>query len=283
MIPTSARQRRAKRVITALVASLAAAACLITVASAAFAQRQLRINRRKRRGLVVTAAIFDEAGHMLVSPEGSMPVQNIALDIINVRSSLFQRSFGSRPGSFSGESINSSVLTAEFDLTPQHQAFIAALRRTWAWRRGGDEAPPPPRVLALHNAPSQTSIVSEDAIATVDSAWSAGYKAAAVGPEPPVSQSVQRFLERFAHATSRLAEEVTGSAELIGRLGVLHDRILTTGFLTFGSGGKEAGPSDTASSGQMLFLVCVTVFSRDTLDEGWPLISFFCFHLPATA
>lgn len=252
-IPTSAMQLRANRVITALVASLAVVACLVTLVSALFAERTRRRSRAKRRGLVVATAIWDDAGNLLVSPEGMMPVQNIAFESIHLSRSIFSRSFISRPGSISTDSFDSSVLTSEFDISPQHQAFIAALRRTWAWRKGGDIPPPDAVPLFIHNAPSQTSIASEDAIATQDSAWSTHRPS--VASEMPVPPSVQRFLERFSDSIARLAEQVVGTGEHVGKLGVLYDRILTTGFISFGSDKKEPGPSDSASSGQMLFLV----------------------------
>ncbi|KAL7409215.1 hypothetical protein BDY24DRAFT_445093 [Mrakia frigida] len=268
-LPDSAIQGQTRIIITALVACLAVLACSALIISVIVAQRRLLSNKSRRRRVVIASAIWDESsGHVLVSPDGMLPLADIG-SLESTDGAVGLKSSDRVSAFVDGESVTSSVL--DIDLVPSHPAFVASLRSTWFWRQPG--APPPvllqdrpagfPNSTASHDLDSMEEMRHGQSLdfphsrrgSTVDGIFSG---TTSVGGHSGVAAegSVARFLDRFSSAVAQLALEVTGNVQGTRRLGVLYDRILTTGFITFytNASRRSSRQRDTVSKGQMVFL-----------------------------
>lgn len=240
-LPDSAIQGQTRIIITALVACLAVLACAALIISVIVAQRRLLSNKSRRRRVVIASAIWDESsGHVLVSPDGMLPLTDIG-SLESTDGAVGLKSSDRVSAFVDGESVTSSVL--DIDLVPSHPAFVASLRSTWFWRQPG--APPPvllqdrpagfPNSTASHDLDSMEEMRHGQSLdfphsrrgSTADGIFSG---TTSVGGHSGVAAegSVARFLDRFSSAVAQLALEVTGNVQGTRRLGVLYDRILTT-------------------------------------------------------
>jgi hypothetical protein len=231
-----------KKMISGIVASLAILACFCILTFIVISQIRGIAHRKGRRRVVVTTMIYDQDDRLLVSPDGILPMCDIASVDTPQRKAIFSRS--KDPKSWDSESTSSSVL--DLDLTASHPAFIAALRSTWAWRQPGvvparcnsaTKSSETERVGSSyrdstqisnsgHSSSPEPSAVSRR-ISTLSMAESACYPGTLDG-QAPMTQNVGKFLDRFSTAVAQLANIVTGSNQGVRRLGVLYDRILTT-------------------------------------------------------
>jgi len=219
--------------ITGIIATLAIIACLAVFSFTIIAHvRSVNLSKGRRK-VVLAAMIYDEDDRLLVSPDGVLPMVDIAaFDVDKKRRSL------SRAGNWDADSTASSVL--DIDLTSSHPAFIAALRSTWAWRQPGVL---PARRPSVSRSPQQTEgttsgqerssteTTSEPSrsrrISMLSLADSAAYPAS-LDSRAPMTLNVGKFMDRFSTAVGYLANIVTGNDQGVRRLGVLYDRILTT-------------------------------------------------------
>ena len=218
--------------ITGIIATLAIIACLAVFSFTVIAHlRNVNLSQGRRK-VVLAAMIYDEDDRLLVSPDGVLPMVDIAsFDVDKKRRSL------SRAGNWDADSTVSSVL--DIDLNTSHPAFIAALRSTWAWRQPG--VLPAPRPSVSRSSPqaegasgqerSSTETSSEPSrsrrISMLSLADSAAYPAS-LDSRAPMTLNVGKFMDRFSTAVGYLASMVTGNDQGVRRLGVLYDRILTT-------------------------------------------------------
>lgn len=230
-------QDKTRRVITGLIAGLAAIACITTVLSVSLAHRRMLANKARQRGVVLAAAIFDERGNVLVTPDGILPVYNLgnldqlatAQQSARFQSRLLKSHHRYSWNRFDEESLNSSA--HDFDLTNNHPAFIASLRSTWAWKLPGSFPQTDHSPVSGH--PSSLESLGFDQAATKESHdQSHGLHTPRMfgsgGSVSPLNQGSGKFLARFTEAVAGIATEVTGSPKSSWMLGVLYDRILTT-------------------------------------------------------
>ncbi|KAL7419782.1 hypothetical protein Q5752_005698 [Cryptotrichosporon argae] len=207
-----------KRMITGLVAALAFLACIAVFIFVWVAAGQERRERARRRRVVVASIIFNHEGRILVNPtDGLVPMCDIASTTTEQVPHATSRSFASE----------STVLT--IDLSPSHDAFVQALKASWGWKTS----------VAYKPVPEQPTYSRRGSAITADSSVSSGQQR---------SLTVNSFVERFQTASRQLATRITGDASGVGRLGVLFDQILTTGWVSVGS-------NDSISKGQLIFLV----------------------------
>ena len=236
VVPPKSAFGSTKKMITGIVASLAIIACLGIFTFSIVAHMRNLAHRKGRRRVVIAAMIYDEEDRLLVSPDGMLPMCDIAsIDVDNKKRNA------NRTKGWDAESTSSSVL--DIDLTSSHPAFIAALRSTWAWRQPG-VLPARRPSTSLPNDSSNGSSLHRDSvtqadrttpdisrnarrISTLSLADSAVYPGTLDG-RAPMTLNVGKFMERFSIAVGFLAGVVTGSEQGVRRLGVLYDRILTT-------------------------------------------------------
>ncbi|KAJ9123345.1 hypothetical protein QFC22_001544 [Naganishia vaughanmartiniae] len=256
--PGAAFRFNTQRLIIGLVSSLAFVACLSIFGFTIFARFRIAAHRRGRRRVVVATMIYDNEGRLLVASDGVIPMCEIAHLYGDSRKSSFGRSQRSNSTATweSGSDI-SSIL--DVDLSVSHPTFIAALRSTWAWRQAG-VYPAGPGNAIPRNQPGDFTRASDDLnhagstarrISVLSIAESASYPGASDSSRP-LAMNVARFLDRFQYAVAQLANTVIGSEQSVRRLGVLYDRILTTGHVRLLTG---EGRRYATTSGQLIFLV----------------------------
>lgn len=210
------------RVITAVVAALAFLACIACCVFFVLHSIKIRRERARRRRVVVAAVFLDDLDRVLVnSTDGMLPMCDIASLSGNGEGSSSRRSFKSNSFSF-----NSDPTVLGMDLTTGHDAFVSALKLSWAWRN--------PK-MAPHNA---FAPVSEKAMTsghqTLADTIADIRRGSVITTESSVTSgkqmrlSVAKFLERFAMSSGQLATQLIGQQDGISRLGVLYDQILTT-------------------------------------------------------
>lgn len=205
--------------ITGLVVALAFAACVACAVFFAVSSWTLRRERMRRRRVVVAAVFLDNYNRILVnSTDGMLPM----CDIASLAGS--EETPGSKRSALrsSGASGSTDTTVLGMDLTPGHEAFVSAMRMSWAWKSGQT---PTPAVLTNEAVKSQVNMNS--AMSDIRRG-SYGTVTSSVAGSRPVRLSIAKFLEMFGNAASQLAVRVTGQSEGISRLGVLYDQILTT-------------------------------------------------------
>ena len=244
------------RAITAIVACLAFAACLACAIFFVLHSLRQRRERARRRRVVVASVLFDETDKILVnSTDGMLPMCDIASLTGEDLPGSTKRSMKSGGENSSGS--DASVLG--MDLTTGHDAFVSALRMTWSWRTTDVKGSGMQLAQSFAGAadfaagittkekdvkPGVPSILDarKGSVATMTSSAMDSFGKVA-------SLSVTKFLERFALSSSQLAVMLLGRGDMVARLGVLYDQILTTGWV------KLDNSNDTVSKGQLIFLV----------------------------
>ncbi|EJT45999.1 hypothetical protein A1Q1_05545 [Trichosporon asahii var. asahii CBS 2479] len=230
-----------KRAITGLVAALAFVACLGVATFILVNSIRDRKERARRRRIVVASVLLDEQGRMLVSAiDGLLPMCDIA--------SLTPRDVKKK---------NQKNVHDQLDLTTANDAFVQSLKMSWSWRN--------PFWSAMNPFASVTDLLTGNSTDDMSTEMSGlGFSHPTLGRRPstftnaesvvsghsqPTQRlSVARFLERFALAATQLSVRLTGQQNGIGRLGVLYDHILTTGWVNLSK-------NERVSKGQLIFLV----------------------------
>lgn len=251
--PSSAKlENNTRQAIIGTCAALAFAACLGILAFIVVSQVRAISYRKNRRRVVVASILFDQDDRLLVGPDGVLPMA----DIVAVEGATGRRPPLRRSNTWDTQSTSSSIL--DVDLNTGHPAFIAALRSTWAWRRPGiypsnaalqayrtTSATPPPTEIA------EEAASGERRVSYVSMSELASFPSHSTSPIP-MSMNVGRFLDRFVTAVTHLAGVITGHESSVRRLGVLYDRVLTTGYVNFDDKNTQ---SRQVGKGQLMFLV----------------------------
>lgn len=249
-----------KRTITGIVAALAFVACLGVATFILVNSIRDRKERARRRRIVVASVLLDDEGRILVSAiDGLLPMCDIA--------ALTPRNGKKNRGP--GDTL---------DLTTANVAFVQSLKMSWSWRNPFWSAMNPfasVTDLLMGNSTDDTSTEMSmfappgrrGSVFTASESVVSG-----ISTIPTQRLSVSRFLERFALAATQLSVRLTGQENGIGRLGVLYDRILTTGWVNLNSDEK-------VSKGQLLFLVRRVSSLREKSD----LLSRHFIFAPPTA
>ena len=212
------------RVITAIVAALA---LLTSIACTVFFVLQSLKNHReraRRRRVVVAAVFLDGHDRVLVNAtDGMLPM----CDIANLTG--LDDMPGSKKSTKSNVfSLGSDSTVLGMDLTPGHDAFLSALKMSWAWRNPSVALPNtlfPPSETAMGSSYGQTTFagtiadIRRGSAMTMESSMTNGRAS---------RLSKGTFLERFAVSSGQLALQLVGQQDGISRLGVLYDQILTT-------------------------------------------------------
>ncbi|GMK54530.1 hypothetical protein CspeluHIS016_0111160 [Cutaneotrichosporon spelunceum] len=254
-----------KRAITGIVAALAFLACLGVATFIVMKAIRDRKERARRHRVVVASVLLDDQGRMCVSAiDGLLPMCDIA--------SLNPSDDKKRGLNDVASSIESSGLGVE--LTTHNEAFLQAMKMSWSWRNpfwsslnpfasasdvveaNGLELVPSPLPVAPVQLPTPPptpfQLQHRGSIAT-----NATASASVISGISVVQKlNIARFLEKFAVSATQLSVRLTGQPEGLSRLGVLYDKILTTGWVRLRNG------KDTVSKGQLIFLV-----RRVTSDE----------------
>ena len=233
------------KAITGIVAALAFLACIACCVFFTLHSLKLRREKARRRRVVVAAVFLDPLDRVLVnSTDGMLPMCDIANLSGNASGTLAShRSLKSS----ANMSWNSDSTVLGMDLTTGHDAFVSAMKMSWAWTNPGFAPPnsyvPPSEEAAATGTSTLASTIGDirrASLQTVDSS---------VTTSRQVRLSVAKFLERFAMSSGQLATQLLGQQDGISRLGVLYDQILTTGWV------KLNNSNDTVSKGQLIFLV----------------------------
>jgi hypothetical protein len=247
------------KVITAVVACLAFAACIGCAVFFVLHSIKLRRERARRRRVVVAAIFMDQQDRVLVnSTDGMLPM----CDIANL-SGLSDSAGSKRSSRSTNGSTISDASVLGMDLTPGHDAFVSAMKMSWSWRN--------PSVLSNSVGPATIDPNTMNDSNSGQSATLAGTLAeirrgslitmeSSLTGSRAVRLSVSKFLERFAVSSGQLAVQLLGQQDGISRLGVLYDQILTTGWV------KLSGSNDTVSKGQLIFLVRRVTSSAERAD-----------------
>ena len=233
------------KVITGIVAALAFVACIACCVFFTLHSLKLRREKARRRRVVVAAVFLDPLDRVLVnSTDGMLPMCDIANLSGNATGTLSSRR---SLKSSTNMSWNSDSTVLGMDLTTGHDAFVSAMKMSWAWTNPS---------LAPSNSYAPTS---EEAAATGTQTLagtmgdirrgSLQTMASSIATSKQIRLSVSKFLERFAQSSGKLATQLLGQQDGISRLGVLYDQILTTGWV------KLNNSNDTVSKGQLIFLV----------------------------
>ncbi|BEI88010.1 uncharacterized protein CcaverHIS019_0107280 [Cutaneotrichosporon cavernicola] len=256
-----------KRAITGIVAALAFVACLGVATFIVMNSIRDRKERARRHRVVVASVLLDDQDRMCVSAiDGMLPMCDIA--------SLSPGDDGTKKRALNetASSIESSGLGV--DLTTHNEAFLQAMKMSWSWRNpfwsslnpfasaseivgtNGLELAPSPLPVAAAQLPTPPStplqLQHRGSIATDATAS----QSVISGISVVTKLNIARFLEKFAVSATQLSVRLTGKQEGLSRLGVLYDKILTTGWVRLRNG------KDTVSKGQLIFLV-----RRVTSDE----------------
>ncbi|KAJ9107335.1 hypothetical protein QFC21_000785 [Naganishia friedmannii] len=254
-----------QRLIIGLVSALAFVACLSIFGFTIISRIRIAAHKRVRRRVVVATMIYDNENRVLVASDGVIPMCEIAQVDGDSRKSSFGRSQRSNSTTTwdSGSDI-SSIL--DVDLSVSHPTFIAALRSTWAWRQPGVYPAGPGNAL-LRNQPLPSAIHGDSQRASDDLSQAGGSAARRISvmstaesanfpggldSNRPMAMNVGKFLDRFQYAVAQLANTVIGHEQSVRRLGVLYDRILTTGHVRLSN---AEGKRHIATNGQLIFLV----------------------------
>ncbi|KAL1410198.1 hypothetical protein Q8F55_004203 [Vanrija albida] len=262
-----------KRAITGLVSALAFAACIGVASFVGINSIRDRKERARRRRVVVASILIDDQDRILVSAiDGVLPMCDIAsltpTDAIGKKKG---KRYHRRAPSVISSSGESSVLGV--DLTTGNEAFVQAMKMSWSWRNPFWSSLNPYASRSdldggVGNSPFAQLVPSEglkdgplkDAPPHVPHRSSVATAAESTISSVVPRLSIARFLEKFAVSATQLSMRLTGQQDGISRLGVLYDRILTTGWVRLPNGDA------TVSKGQLIFLVRRVTSSQERSD-----------------
>ncbi|CAK9786735.1 hypothetical protein CC85DRAFT_276788 [Cutaneotrichosporon oleaginosum] len=248
-----------KRAITGIVAALAFFACLGVATFIVINSMRDRKERARRRRVAVASVLLDNHDRMLVSAiDGLLPM----CDIASLSPTDEAKKWALNE---TASSIESSGLGV--DLTTHNDAFLQAMKMTWSWRNAFWSS--------LNPFASASEVVGANGLELAPTPQPAAHQQLAPPPPTPMHMqhrgsvatnatttgsvissmtvltklNIARFLEKFAVSATQLSVRLTGKQEGLNRLGVLYDKILTTGWVRLRNG------KDTVSKGQLIFLV----------------------------
>ncbi|GAA6028392.1 hypothetical protein JCM8097_007009 [Rhodosporidiobolus ruineniae] len=243
-----------KKVIIALICVVAPVCCILLLIFAFIGQQRILRQRLSRHRIILSTAIFDQQGLLLVQPEsGLLPSAKIYPSKTNESEKV---SFLQMLGIGNRLSLQASKLK----LARSDPAFIQFLKLSWGWRSrktsdkdvnggltagsaGGEHAS---SYGGTHSAEDDrdggpaTPRMSEDELT--------GSEAELTGSE---AELMRRSVLSFEMASEEIAMQLTGTNDLRA-LGVMYDSILKIGH--FQVANKSSGDKFTVTQGQMLVL-----------------------------
>ncbi|GAA5915015.1 hypothetical protein JCM5296_003832 [Sporobolomyces johnsonii] len=242
-ISRAASDAGTKRLIIALICVVAPVCCILLLIFAYIAQQRLVRQRAARHRIILSTAIFDQQGLLLVHPEsGLLP----SARIYPSSSPEDQPSFLG----FFGVGRRLHLEASKLKLARSDPAFIAFLKLSWSWRtrrgsgRASADASREERDSAQGSASrsgdgdegeNERSRLSETDDAMTDTQ----------------TELMRRSILSFEMASEEIAMQLIGGPD-VKALGVLYDGILKTGHFQVSS--KASGDKFTVTQGQMLVL-----------------------------
>ncbi|GAA5904048.1 hypothetical protein JCM6882_003811 [Rhodosporidiobolus microsporus] len=239
-----------KTLIIALICVVAPVCCIFLLIFAFIGQQRILRQRLARHRIILSTAIFDNQGLLLVQPEsGLLPSAKIYPSKSNEQEKV---SFLQMLGIGNRLSLQASKLK----LARSDPAFIAFLKMSWAWRSkrgsvpGGTSA-----AFAGQGTGEQESSYGgtgsrsgEDEAGGASSPHMSDLEEEMTGSEAEI---MRRSVLSFEMASEEIATQLIGTNDL-KVLGVMYDSILKIGHFQVSS--KSSGDKFTVTQGQMLVL-----------------------------
>ncbi|KAM0753752.1 hypothetical protein T439DRAFT_377899 [Meredithblackwellia eburnea MCA 4105] len=258
---------KSRVLIIALVCVVAPVCCLTLLVIAIIGQAQVVRNMAARHRVIVSVALFDQQGHLLVQPNGLLPSAEItppaAPPDIGRRTikELADQEAGNVPAPKATDASKfkwtpSRIVAALFSsnrlsleamnkkLTKDDPAFIAYLKASWSWRNRTTAFPAPNTAQGTFSPLTGAGTTGSPVIRP--SGTGAGAGAASEDEELRLS------VESFEQAASDISFRLLGTPDHARVNGVLYDGILKTGHFQVVS--KTMGEKFTVTQGQMLVL-----------------------------
>ncbi|GAA6000073.1 hypothetical protein JCM10207_006038 [Rhodosporidiobolus poonsookiae] len=237
-----------KRLIIALICVVAPVCCILLVIFAFIGQQRMLRQRLARHRIILSVAIFDQQGLMLVQPESGL------LPSAKIYPSRTDES--EKVGFFQmlGLGNRLALKASKLKIARSDPAFISFLKLSWGWRT---------RKGSVHGAaagPPGTSHSEQESTyggKSADEERDVGLNTPRLSEadDDELSGSEAEFLRRsvlsFQMASEEIANQLTGTDDLKA-LGVMYDSILKIGHFQVSS--KSSGDKFTVTQGQMLVL-----------------------------
>ncbi|GAA5874518.1 hypothetical protein JCM16303_002891 [Sporobolomyces ruberrimus] len=224
-----------KTVIISIVSVVAPLCCISLLVFAWIAQRRQARQRAARHRIILSTAIFDHQGLLLVQPEsGLLP----SAQIYPTTSAKDEASLRSLFGSRNRLRLDSS----RAKLSRSDPAFIAFLQESWSWRN--HRATP----FAREEQQTHSRGGPEEKRGNREDLDGNGSESSGSSE----AEMTRRSLISFQMASEEIATQISGNGEDLRCLGVLYDNILKTGHYQVAS--KTSNDKFTVTQGQMLVL-----------------------------
>ncbi|GAA5948147.1 hypothetical protein JCM3765_007129 [Sporobolomyces pararoseus] len=226
-----------KKIIISIICVVAPICCISLVIFAWFAQLRHARQRAARHRIILSTAIFDHQGLLLVQPESGL------LPSARIYPSSTPEDKPSLLSSF-GFGTRLRLDSSKVKLSRSDPAFVAFLQESWNWRNNRRPS------KFSDNTDRQTQSIDFEAGGTGDSVGFEG--ASDKRTELSEAEMLRRSLLSFQMASEDIAMQIGGSGEDLRCLGVLYDSILKTGHYQVSS--KTSNDKFTVTQGQMLVL-----------------------------
>ncbi|GAA5820515.1 hypothetical protein JCM11251_003025 [Rhodosporidiobolus azoricus] len=241
-----------KTLIIALICVVAPVCCILLLIFAFIGQQRILRQRLARHRIILSTAIFDQQGLLLVQPEsGLLPSAKIYPSKSNEAEKV---SFLQMLGIGNRLSLQASKLK----LARSDPAFIAFLKMSWAWRSkrgpvpGGSNAAfagaPGAEQESAYGGTGSRSGEDGGEVTGISTPRLSEAEDEMTGSEAEI---MRRSVLSFEMASEEIATQLTGSNDL-KVLGVMYDSILKIGHFQVSS--KSSGDRFTVTQGQMLVL-----------------------------
>ncbi|GJN90806.1 hypothetical protein Rhopal_003820-T1 [Rhodotorula paludigena] len=233
-----------KTLIIVLICVVAPVCCILLLVFAFLGQQRALHQRAARHRIILSTAIFDQQGLLLVHPDSGL-----------LPSAKIYPSKQNEPEKFNVFQVLSSgnrmrLEASKLKLQRSDPAFVAFLKMSWNWR-----------TLKTPSAGAGGAI-AEDLTSGPGSVSRLGEEERDVGTTTRMSEAddemtsseaelMRRSVLSFEMAGEEIASELTGTPNLKA-LGVLYDSILKIGHYQVSS--KTSGDQFTVTQGQMLVL-----------------------------
>ncbi|GAA5925475.1 uncharacterized protein JCM15063_005034 [Sporobolomyces koalae] len=215
-----------KIIIISIICVVAPICCISLLVFAYIAQLRHARQRAARHRIILSSAIFDQQGLLLVDPEsGLLPTARIYASTTKEAKPSVLNFFGM--GNRSRLRLDSSKVK----VGRSDPAFAAFLQRSWEWRA---------RQQPVSGAMKPTGWSSDPLDTTIEA------------PDSDETKSLDRSLVSFQMASEEVAMQITGSTDDLRSIGVLCDSILKTGHYQVSS--TTTKDKFVVTQGQMLCL-----------------------------
>ncbi|GAA5893557.1 uncharacterized protein JCM6883_003558 [Sporobolomyces salmoneus] len=233
---TTPADNATKKIIISIICVVAPICCISLVIFAWFAQLRHARQRAARHRIILSTAIFDHQGLLLVQPEsGLLPSARIYPSSTSEDKPSFLSSFGI------GNQLR--LDSNRVKLSRSDPSFVAFVQESWRWRN---------RQSANKSSNNEKQGLPTDGDETNAEGGEAGAGRNPKGIDTNESEMLRRSLVSFQMASEDIATQIGGSGEDLRCLGVLYDSILKTGHYQVSS--KTTNDKFTVTQGQMLVL-----------------------------